>query len=296
MKKFKGALAVFFGAASFGILSTFVKKSYAAGFSLGEVTGIQALLGMLLLWMMYFLTSAKKSSSQRFSCTTPSWKIIVAGFSTGIVSIIYYKCVQLVPASIAIVLLMQFIWMSALINYIVYKQKPSTRQALGIIAILFATVFATGAMESSFSDLSLLGICFGLLAALAYSIFIIVNGKVGNDYPPVQKSALMVTGAAILIFTTLQPFSLFDPETDMLIYQYGLLLAVFGTVLPPFLFAYGMPKIDIALGSILSAVELPVAVAMSYFVLHEKVSGIQWAGVAMILGIVVWINYPKKIR
>lgn len=296
MKKFKGALAVFFGAASFGILSTFVKKSYAAGFSLGEVTGIQALLGMLLLWMMYFLTSAKKSSSQCFSCTTPSWKIIVAGFSTGIVSIIYYKCVQLVPASIAIVLLMQFIWMSALINYIVYKQKPSTRQALGIIAILFATVFATGAMESSFSDLSLLGICFGLLAALAYSIFIIVNGKVGNDYPPVQKSALMVTGAAILIFTTLQPFSLFDPETDMLIYQYGLLLAVFGTVLPPFLFAYGMPKIDIALGSILSAVELPVAVAMSYFVLHEKVSGIQWAGVAMILGIVVWINYPKKIR
>lgn len=296
MKKFKGALAVFFGAASFGILSTFVKKSYAAGFSLGEVTGIQALLGMLLLWMMYFLTSAKKSSSQRFSRTTPSWKIIVAGFSTGIVSIIYYKCVQLVPASIAIVLLMQFIWMSALINYIVYKQKPSTRQTLGIIAILFATVFATGAMESSFSDLSLLGICFGLLAALAYSIFIIVNGKVGNDYPPVQKSALMVTGAAILIFTTLQPFSLFDPETDMLIYQYGLLLAVFGTVLPPFLFAYGMPKIDIALGSILSAVELPVAVAMSYFVLHEKVSGIQWAGVAMILGIVVWINYPKKIR
>ncbi|GAA4517174.1 DMT family transporter [Sphingobacterium thermophilum] len=296
MKKFKGALAVFFGAASFGILSTFVKKSYAAGFSLGEVTGIQALLGMLLLWVMYFLTSAKKSSSQRFSRTTPSWKIIVAGFSTGIVSIIYYKCVQLVPASIAIVLLMQFIWMSALINYIVYKQKPSTRQALGIIAILFATVFATGAMESSFSDLSLLGICFGLLAALAYSIFIIVNGKVGNDYPPVQKSALMVTGAAILIFTTLQPFSLFDPETDMLIYQYGLLLAVFGTVLPPFLFAYGMPKIDIALGSILSAVELPVAVAMSYFVLHEKVSGIQWAGVAMILGIVVWINYPKKIR
>lgn len=296
MKKFKGALAVFFGAASFGILSTFVKKSYAAGFSLGEVTGIQALLGMLLLWMMYFLTSANKSSSQRFSRTTPSWKIIVAGFSTGIVSIIYYKCVQLVPASIAIVLLMQFIWMSALINYIVYKQKPSTRQALGIIAILFATVFATGAMESSFSDLSLLGICFGLLAALAYSIFIIVNGKVGNDYPPVQKSALMVTGAAILIFTTLQPFSLFDPETDMLIYQYGLLLAVFGTVLPPFLFAYGMPKIDIALGSILSAVELPVAVAMSYFVLHEKVSGIQWAGVAMILGIVVWINYPKKIR
>ena len=55
-----------------------------------------------------------------------------------------------------------------------------------------------------------------------------------------------------------------------------------------------MPKIDIALGSILSAVELPVAVSMSYFVLHENVSIIQWVGVGFILAVVVWTNYKKN--
>lgn len=294
MKQLKGAIAVFVGAASFGVLSTFVKKAYAAGFSLGEVTGVQALLGMLILWIIFLFMKTGKMDFTKYPRQTSLWKIILAGISTGVVSIIYYKCVELVPASIAIILLMQFIWIGALINFLVFKQKPSKKQSIGIVLILAATLFATGALESSIQHLSFLGIVYGLLAALAYSIFIIVNGKVGNDYPPVQKSALMVTGACILIFSTLQPFSLLQPSVDFQIYEYGILLAVFGTVLPPFLFAYGMPKIDLALGSILSAVELPVAVMMSYFVLHENVSILQWFGVAFILAVVVWINYKKK--
>ncbi|MCI0920725.1 EamA family transporter [Sphingobacterium rhinopitheci] len=293
MDKFKGALAVFIGAASFGILSTFVKKAYAAGFDLGEVTGVQALLGMLFLWLLHFIIGGNKDKTQ-YPQLSKKWKILVSGISTGAVSILYYKSVELVPASIAIVLLMQFIWISALINYIVFKQKPTKWESIGIICILASTFLATGAFEDSFSSISPLGIMFGMLAATAYAIFIIVNGKVGNDYPPVVKSALMVTGACIFIFITLQPFSLFDINNDLGIYKYGLILSLFGTVLPPFLFAYGMPKTGVSLGSILSAVELPVAVCLSFFVLHEPVSILQWVGVLLILFFVVLINSIKK--
>ena len=200
---------------------------------------------------------------------------------------------QLVPASIAIILLMQFIWISPIINFLLFNQKPSKYETIGIVCILAATILATGALEASFAEISILGVVYGLLAATAYSIFIIVNSKVGNDYPPVQKSALMVSGACILIFLTLQPFSLFSQSLDFKIYEYGILLSVFGTVLPPFLFAYGMPKTGVSLGSILSAVELPVAVAMSYFVLNETVSHLQWIGVGLILVFVFWINSMK---
>ena len=296
MKRIQGILAVFIGAASFGILSTFVKKAYAAGFTLGEVTGVQAMIGMIILWVIFLLLKLKKTDFTTYSRKTPVWKIITAGTSTGLVSIVYYKCVELVPASIAIVLLMQFIWISALINFVVFKQKPTKKQAIGILLILGATLLATGALESSIQQLSFVGIAYGLLAAFLYAIFIIVNGKVGNDYPPVQKSALMITGAFLIVFILLHPISLFQGSTDTQIFNYGLLLASFGTVLPPLLFAYGMPKIEIALGSILSAVELPVAVAMSSFVLHENVSAIQWLGVAMILAIVVWTNYKKRLK
>jgi len=67
-------------------------------------------------------------------------------------------------------------------------------------------------------------------------------------------------------------------------------------VLPPLLYAYGMPTVGVSLGSILSAVELPVAVSMSYFVLQEEVSLLRWLGVALILLFVAWINITKSSK
>ncbi len=292
MERFRGAVAVFIGAASFGILSTFVKLAYAENFTLSEVTGVQVLFGTIMLWLLYGLTSFK--DKKRYSKRTRKVKILLTGISTGAVSILYYKCVELVPASIAIVLLMQFIWISALINLVVFKQKTTKKQLLGIVGILVATLLATGVFEATINTINSLGIIYGMLAAAAYAVFIIVNDKVGNDYPIVQKSALMVTGACIFVFTVLQPLNLILLETDSRIIYYGLLLSLFGTVLPPLLFAYGMPKIGISLGSILSAVELPVAVVMSYTILSEAVSLLQWIGVIGILAVVIWTNSRGK--
>ncbi|MFD2968357.1 EamA family transporter [Sphingobacterium bambusae] len=294
MEKIKGIIAVFVGAASFGILSTFVKKAYAKGFTLGEVTGVQALFGMILLWAtLLLLYVGYRKYFKRYARKSSRWMILISGISTGAVSLLYYKCVQLVPASLAIVLLMQYIWIGQLIEFLVFKERPTRRNIVGIFVILLATVLATGLLEQDFHTLDMMGIFYGMLAASAYAIFIIVNGRVGNDHPPLQKSAFMVSGACLFIFILLQPFSLFHTDTLLEIGPYGLLLSVFGTVLPPVMFAYGMPKIGISLGSILSSVELPVAVCMSYFVLHETVSMLQFAGVVCILVVVVVLNMPK---
>jgi len=294
MNKFKGLIAVFLGAASFGILSTFVKKAYGEGFNLGEVTGVQALFGMVFLWVLLgVVVLFNKGYLKKYPATTPTWKMILSGTATGAVSILYYKSVSLVPASLAIVLLMQYIWIGQLIEFVVFKERPSKKTLIGIAVILASTLLATGLLEKEIQDISLLGIFYGLAAATAYATIIIVNGRVGNDYAPLHKGALMVTGAVILVFVLLQPFSIFQAGMDSL-WNYGLLLAFFGTVLPPVLFAYGMPKTGVSLGSILSAVELPVAVCMAYFVLHEYVSPLQFFGVVLILAVVVYINTQTK--
>lgn len=293
MNKTKGAIAVFLGAASFGILSTFVKKAYQQGFNLGEVTGIQALLGVIFLWLTWAIIKNRRVEKDHENLKSPKWKIILSGVSTGMVSILYYKCVELVPASLAIVLLMQYIWIGQIIELIFFKVKPQLSQIIVIICILAGTVLATGMIEEPLESFSIVGIGYGLLAATAYSIFMIVNGRVGNDYPPVQKSALMISGALILIFITLQPFSLFNPEIFLAILPYGLLLSLFGTVIPPLLYAYGMPKTGYSLGALLSAVELPVAVCMSYLVLNESVTWIKWLGVFFILLTIFWKNNLK---
>ncbi len=295
MEKLKGAIAVFIGASSFGLLSTFVKKAYAQDYTLGQVTGVQAIFGMIILWMVYlFIQLLNPKANERFSRKSNKWKIVISGISTGLVSLVYYKCVQLVPASLAIVLLMQYIWIGTLIEFIIFKNRPSGRQLIGIAIVLIGTVFATGLLEHGIDKLNWTGIIYGLLAATAYAVFLIVNGRVGNDYPPIQKSALMVTGSCIMICCIFPPAFLISGALGDSIWHYGLILSFFGTVTPPLLFAYGIPKIGYSLSGILSSAELPVATAMSYFILKEAVSPIQWVGVLLILATVIWLNSKKE--
>ncbi len=285
----KGILLVLFGACSFGILSTFVKLAYADGYSLSDVTGTQAFFGAILLWSFYFLQ--KKISKKVYPKSTTHWlKLLAAGTFTGLVSMFYYQCVKLVPASLAIILLMQFVWISVLLELFIYKKKPSKLQIFSIVIILSGTVLASGFIETNANQINIEGIVFGMLAALCYAIFLMLNGKLGNEYPPLKKSALMITGACILIFIILPPSFLINGALTGSLLKWGIILAVFGTFIPPLCFAAGIPKIGLTLSSILSSVELPVAVMMSSLILNEEVNLIRWLGVIIILSALIIPN------
>ncbi|MBB2146902.1 EamA family transporter [Pedobacter sp. LMG 31464] len=287
----KGILLVLFGACSFGILSTFVKLAYAEGYSLGDVTGTQALFGAIVLWLLYFIQTKTQAKEKAKPVIKTHWlKLIAAGFFTGLVSITYYQCVKLVPASVAIILLMQFVWISVLLELFIYKKKPSRNQVLAILLVLGGTVLASGLTETKISGFNILGIAYGMLAALFYAIFLMLNGKLGNEYPPLKKSALMITGACLLIFAILPPTFLINGALAGSLLKWGIILAIFGTVIPPLCFSSGIPKAGLTLSSILSSVELPVAVSMSALVLHEDVSWIRWLGVLIILSAMILPN------
>lgn len=294
---FKNALLVFLGASSFGVLSTFVKLAYSEGYNLGEVTGSQVLFGMVTLWILFFAGKATGIVKKRpLEGRDPVWKLLAAGLPTGLVTLTLYKCVELVPASIAIILLMQFVWIGILLDFLVFKRKPTRPQLYSVVLVLGGTLLAAGLFNQQQLDLSLTGVFYGILAATFYSIFLMVMSRVGNTYPPVQKSAFMLTGSCLLIFIVFPPTFLFNGVLIDGLWKWGLLLSLFGTVIPPLFFAVGIPKIGVTVSSIISAAELPVAVAMSYLILGEKVSGLQWIGVCIILSAIIISNLfrPKK--
>lgn len=286
---------VFLGACSFGVLSTFVKLSFRAGYSVGEVTGIQVFFGMALLWLLFLGGKIAGLIRDRSKEGRDSpWKVMLAGSSTGMVSITYYQCISLVPASIAIILLMQFVWIGMLLEFLFFKTKPTRLQVFSMVLVVGGTLLAAGLFNGQPTEFSLAGLFFGLLAATFYAIFLMVMSRFGNGYPAVQKSALMLTGACLLIFMVFPPAFLFNGVLTAGLWKWGLVLASLGTVIPPLFFAVGIPKVGVTLSSIISAVELPVAVAMSYFVLMEDVSGLQWLGVLIILAAIIVSNIYKR--
>lgn len=298
-KRITGGILVFLGACSFGVLSTIVKFAYEEGYTVGEITGTQSFTGMVLLWLAYFIykqTQNSKQEDKEVQATLPRtqwWKVCLAGMFTGLVGIFYYQSVKLLPASVAIILLMQYLWISVLIEAFVYKKKPSRKQLLLLGVVLGGTLLA-GGLFSHTIVLNLKGVIFGLLAAFCYAIFIITSGRIGNELPVLKKSALMITGSCLMTFIIFPPLFFFNGVYLSGLYAWGGALALLGTVIPPFFFSAGIPRVGVSIGAILSAAELPVATLSSAFILQEQVDAIRWLGVILILSAIVATNIKTR--
>jgi len=278
LSKWHYVLFVFLGGCSYGILSTFVKLAYAAGFTVKEVTGGQYLIGSLIIWIIVLMTKKHKTSKNQ------AIKLLLSGIPFGLTGVFYYQSLQTLHASLAIIFLFQYIWIGSLLEMIFYKTKPSKEKLLSIGILLAGSLLAAGITSETSIHISWQGIAWGLLAALTFATFIFLSGTVGHNTEPLLKSALLSTGGLIIVFIIFPPVYLVDVPVLIGVTQYGLILGIFGAVLPPLLFSIGMPKVGPGLGTILTASELPVAVLMSALILNEYVGVWQWFGVALILG------------
>ena len=288
MKTWQYALIVFLGGCCYGVLSTFVKLAYSAGYSVTEVTGGQYLFGALLTWVLVIFTKKQTITLNQ------AFKLLLSGIPFGLTGVFYYQALQTLNASLAIIFLFQFVWIGTLFEWIFYKKKPMKGKIAAIGILIIGSILAADLVAKSEAALSLQGAAWGLLSALTFTTFIFLSSSVGKDTPPVLKSAFLSTGGLIVVLLVYPPLFLFDLPVLMGVAPYGLFLGLFGVALPPLLFSIGMPHIGPGLGTILTASELPVAVIMSALILAELVSFSQWLGVVIILSGIVLGNVKLK--
>ncbi|TRX04591.1 EamA family transporter [Flavobacterium gawalongense] len=284
----KGVFLVGLGATSYGMLATFVKMAYGEGFTTPEVTIAQFVYGILGMLIINSYQKAKKGNDVVKASKKNVFQLMLAGTSLGMTSVFYYLAIKYIPVSIAIVLLMQTVWMGVLFEMILEKKIPSTQKIISVIIVLIGTALATNLIQSKV-ELDWRGIVLGLLAAASFTTTMFTANRVATHISSAQRSLFMLLGGAIIVFgfalaTQTAPFN-FD-----IFIKWGIVLALFGTVIPPLLFNAGFPLTGIGLGSIVSALELPVSVLMAYFLLSEKVNTIQWFGIVLIILAIVIMN------
>jgi len=290
----KGSLFVALGACSYGMLTTFVKMAYADGYTSHEVTFSQMALGVVGLLLINLFVRRKDNSSVETSRTRSKLKLIAAGTTLGLTSTFYYLAVKYIPVSIGIVMLMQSVWMGVVLEALLQRKKPGSKKILAVIAILIGTAMATNLLNDSFV-LDWRGIGWGILAAMSYTGTIYCSNTVSLEMHSLKRSLWMMIGGFIIVSAISLPYLVVEYRMEILL-NWGLVLALFGTILPPLLYTAGMPEIDVGLGAIISSIELPAAVLMAYFLLNEKVEIMQWLGITLILLAVIQMNLKKRKR
>ena len=287
-------LIILMGAASYGILSTFVVIAYEAGFTVKEVTGSQMVYGFIMMVALWILMRRRTLGKDVRRLSLRSLGLLVPiGISVGTTSMLYYGALQYIPASLAVTLLFQFAWMGVLLEAIMDRRKPSKNKTIALIVVVIGTVFAAGLIGDGLSSMSLMGLVLGLLAGLSYTIFIIWSGRAALQVDPYTRSTVVTIFSLIIVLMIYPPTFLMDGSWHGELLLWGSLLALFGIVVPTVCFAIGVPKTGGGLASILSSAELPVAVLMSSFVLNEHVTGLQWFGVVLIL---VGVSLPEVLK
>jgi drug/metabolite transporter (DMT)-like permease len=285
----KNIIIVALGALSYGMLSSFAKISYGQGYNAGEITFAQALIGALILWAIAIFHSIRNPSPKKGG----DWKLIIAGTTMGMSAYTYYLSVEFIPASLAIVLLMQITWMSALAEWMFFGKKPSGLELLAAVIIIIGTVLAGNLQNIGSFGLSIKGILLALLSALLYTLYILFTSRLGNGTTMFKKSALMTSGSALMILLINLKSISTSTHLDIGLLQWGTFLAIFGTVIPPICFTTGMPKIGAGLSAILLTMELPAAIFCAHIILGEQVTLLQAIGVLIMLCTIIYLNLAK---
>lgn len=308
----KGAMFIILGSSSYGMLSTFVKLSYKQNYTTAEVTLAQFIWGALALTILgQFFNKSKTSLSK-----DEMLKLMFVGLPIGFTSIFYYLAVQYITASVGVVLLMQTVWIGVFLESVLTKKLPSFDKIAAVILIIFGTLLATQVIGAAPTSLDIRGVILGLMSAVSFSCTLMASSKVLTNLPPIKRSQFMLYGgtiAAILfaLLTQIAPyyfnihlvgeeFIKSTPFKTHIFLSYGLIVAIFGTVIPPIMLNKGFPVVGVGVGSILSSIELPFANFIAFLLLGEKVVAMQWVGVLIIIAAICMMNYrmifSKKTR
>lgn len=278
MKRWQAIVVFSIGAGFFGFTPVFVKLNYASGYSLSQLIVSQITLAMIILWLIAWIKRVTFSLKKKQAIA-----LMLAGTFNGITGILYYTSMQYVPASIAIVLLFQFVWVGVIYEWILDRRKPTASTLVSVFLTLVGVMMAANVVTGDFSQLPLIGILFGLLSAFSYAAFILVSGRVVTEVNPLLRAPLMISGSFILIMILFRPTFLVTEPLFQSYWLYGLGGALFGAVLPPLCFSISAPHLSSSLATILGSLELPVAVVAASVILSETVTWIQWIGIILIL-------------
>ena len=278
MKTYLYPLLVVIAASSYGVVSTIIKLAMNNGFSAAEAVTSQFFFGFCIALFLYILTNRTKLS---FKGIKP---LILAGVLTGLTNIVYGHSLNYLSASLAVVLLFQFTWIGVVISCISKRQLPSRIESIALLILIVGTIPAAGLIDVDVSQIPLQGWFWGLAAALCYSLFLFANGRATTNMTTTNRLVLVSFFAFMMSVVFQSPEVIWNGTLfNEGLWVYGLLLGLFGMIIPVFLFTIAVPKVGLGMSSILSSIELPIAVLVSVILLSETVSTLQIVGIVIII-------------
>jgi len=278
MKKLMGIAQVLLSGICFGFLGIFARLAYQNQMSVGELLTFRFTIASILLWCFLLFLNRKLIRLPLRQIIT---SMFLGIFGYAIFSTLYFESIKGISVPLAAMLLFTFPLFVNAGAFFFLKEPLSKEQIVGLFVGSFGLVLL---LWGDFTVEKTSSIFFGLGAAICYSIYVLVSGKLQKDVEPLSSSLYVMTAATITLFLFHQPSpqKLLVYETQQWLILFG--IAVFSTIAPMTLFLAGLQKMTSSKASILVMIEPVTAALAAWFILHEEMTLLQICGALFVLG------------
>lgn len=289
---YRSVLMVAAAAALWGTIGLFVDLFTEAGFTPLQIVTIRVVFAFfaLLGWMLISYRDQIRVSLKH------SYLFI----GTGILSICffnwsYFTAIGEMNLSVAVVFLYTGPSFVVVMSRLFLGEMITGKKAAALLITLTGIVLVSELVPEG-GTITRLGFLTGLGAGFGYALYSIFSKFALMHYKPITIT-LWTFGTATIFMLALNGHTFINSdlpvaEPNILFGAAG--LGIFLTVIPYLIYTEGLKHIEAGRASIIAMVE-PVAAAMIGFTLFgERLSLVQWAGVLLIMGSVILIQYKSS--
>jgi drug/metabolite transporter (DMT)-like permease len=246
-------------------------------------------------------------SRERFHLGRIHWGFMVLyGFTLAVFNSIWTFSVQYNGAAVATVLAFSSPAITAILSRLVYGEQFSRIKVFSILLSLGGIVFVSGAYNPAVWNLNPLGIIFGMISGLVFSIYNL-EGKHASDVRIDSWTALLYSFACATVFLAF--FNLGSdlfiagkpPFTDMLwlgnaLLGWGLLffLGVAPTLGGFGLYTLSLRHLSPTTANLIATLEPAFTAVWAYFLLNEVLTGIQLFGGVLVFAGVILLRFGER--
>ena len=279
MKRFTGILLIAISAASFGTLAIFGRFAYADGMDTFTVLFLR--FGLAASFMTSILILRKEPY--------PRGKILAQLIGMGAIgyvgqSFLYMTAIKYASAGLVALLLYLYPFFVAILSMIFLHEKLTRTKIIALVLALTGAALTVGPVSGQ-----AIGAVMAIVAALIYSIYIIIGTNVMKHVSPVQSSAVIFASAGAVYGTLTFANGAHFPATS------AGWLAVLGiifvsTIIPVTTFLAGLERIGPTNAAMLSTIEPIVTVLLATWLFGDQLEPIVLLGGGLILTAVVLLT------
>lgn len=294
MKKTIYMAAILLAGILWGSMPLFSNGMADLGFSPVQTSAARLGVAALILFFVLAIFSPKSLCIK--------WRdlpllLVIGVFSVFTMSALYMVSIQMTTGAVAAVLLYTSPIFILIASVILFKEKLTPLKLLSLVLVVVGCVLVSGIVGSG-ANMNALGVAAGLISGIAYASYSILGTYVLRRYSSMTVTAYAFLFAAIasLAIADLPDMCVTVAAAPKPVYA-ALLMLGLGTVtavLPFTLYTYGLSRIEAGRAGILACIEPMTATLLSVLILREPCTGLQWAGIALILAAVVLLQCKKK--